>query len=490
MLRMSVKELPRRPTIGEVLVRAGLITQQQLAQAEEDAKRNRKAIQQSLVDLGLLSKSGLLKALAESWGVKTVDPPQMELDVEIAGAIPEVVARRHVALPFAREGSTLYVAAADPRDLFVIEDIHLRTGLEVVPYLAMPADIMRALDRIYGRGDVAGILLGDVVKEGTADPEYQMDIGCAEVGSPDDAAIDKESTDSGSPAAAHPLPLGPGGRGAYEAAQEAERDPVDCSVFAPPEARPPDSFLVQVFVHRPEQAEEARSAAKEFDSDSARRGATALGTRVSRGTRLMIELRMPVLHVDRPARELVWRGSSDSVQFEVTPALGRPPATVIGEVLVSQDSVPIGEIKFKLKVAAALAAGDNQAAPSGEARRYRKAFVSYASQDRAEVLRRVQMLTAAGIEFFQDVIDLRPGDRWSDELYDKIDESDVLFLFWSSAARRSDWVEREWRYGLGKKGESFIRPVIIEGPPIPPPPAELAGLHFNDKVLYFLQGTT
>jgi hypothetical protein len=125
--------------------------------------------------------------------------------------------------------------------------------------------------------------------------------------------------------------------------------------------------------------------------------------------------------------------------------------------------------------------------PTGEARRYSRAFISYASKDRAEVLRRVQMLKSVGIDFFQDVLNLEPGDRWAQELYKHIDESDVLFLFWSTAAKESEWVAKEWQYALEKKGDDFIRPVGIEGPPIPAPPEPLRHLHFGDPILYFLR---
>jgi len=91
------------------------------------------------------------------------------------------------------------------------------------------------------------------------------------------------------------------------------------------------------------------------------------------------------------------------------------------------------------------------------------------------------------VECFQDVLDLDPGDRWEKELYRRIDESDVLFLFWSQAAKDSEWVEREWRYGLERRGDDFIEPWPIEGPPVPSPPEDLKHLHFGDRILYFLQ---
>jgi type IV pilus assembly protein PilB len=58
-------------------------------------------------------------------------------------------------LPFAKEDKVLLVAMADPRDFFISEDIHLRTGLEVQSYLALPEDILRELGKVYGLGGTA-----------------------------------------------------------------------------------------------------------------------------------------------------------------------------------------------------------------------------------------------------------------------------------------------------------------------------------------------
>jgi hypothetical protein len=267
------------------------------------------------------------------------------------------------------------------------------------------------------------------------------------------------------------------------------RDEVDCTVFSPPEVGVRESFLVQVFAHIPAKAAEARGLAEEFDPEAKRLGVTSLATEIDRGSKLTFELLMRELTVHDPVQELIWRGRSQSVQFEVTAPAGFRPQVFTGKVLISQDTVPVGRIGFKLRVVEDTAVAEKQSAPRGEAERYRTAFISYASKDRQEVLKRVQMLTATGIDFFQDVLDLDPGDRWEKKLYERIDESDVLFLFWSTAARESEWVRREWQYGLERKGEDFICPVIIEGPPPPEPPPELTHIHFSDKVLYFMSPT-
>ena len=198
---------------------------------------------------------------------------------------------------------------------------------------------------------------------------------------------------------------------------------------------------------------------------------------------------MPPLQVEPPVDSLVWRGGPVAVQFEVSVPESCPTGAVIGWVGVSQGGVPIGHIRFRITVVDGSAAA--APVPAGDqAVRYRSAFVSYASQDRGEVVKRLQTLQAVGISLFQD-IDMEPGERWAQRLYHQIDDCDLFLLFWSTAARGSEWVRREALYALERgatagDGRPDIRPVIIEGPPIPPPWEELAHLHFGDKLLYVL----
>jgi TIR domain-containing protein len=165
---------------------------------------------------------------------------------------------------------------------------------------------------------------------------------------------------------------------------------------------------------------------------------------------------------------------------------------IIGTLTVCSENVPVGHIKFKLSVSdSRVQDGDPPKLAGDDARAYHKAFISYASQDRNEVLKRVQMLSRLKIEFFQDLLSLEPGARWEKELYRHIDDSDMFLLFWSSSAKQSKWVLEEVRYALKRKGGDDlsppeILPIIIEGPPPVPPPAELAHLHFNDYITYFL----
>jgi hypothetical protein len=56
------------------------------------------------------------------------------------------------------------------------------------------------------------------------------------------------------------------------------------------------------------------------------------------------------------------------------------------------------------------------------------------------------------IDYFQDVLDLEPGQLWEEELYRRIDECDLFLLFWSASARELEWVRREVVRALERQG--------------------------------------
>lgn len=231
-----------------------------------------------------------------------------------------------------------------------------------------------------------------------------------------------------------------------------ENDLVECSVFAPPAAPQGETIMVQAFAHLSEQQDKARKLAEEFDSTALRRAVKTLSSRIARGTELMFHLAMSRVTVSDPVQTLIWNGHPESVQFPVEVPPDCPTGNVAGKLTVSQNSVPIGQISFLLKI---VPAGESIPSalpePAGEAARdYRYAFISYASKDRDKVLARVQMLDQMGIEYFQDLLSLDPGDRWEKELYKNIDRCDLFLLFWSTASKESPWVMKEVDYKIGR----------------------------------------
>lgn len=269
-------------------------------------------------------------------------------------------------------------------------------------------------------------------------------------------------------------------------------DDIVCSAFCPPAPLLGDEFLVQVFAHPPGGDSDAAKAAREVDVDAVRHGSKRLRLPVPRGTVLHISISAPGLDVTNPVEELVWMGGAEGVQFVLKVPWACAAQRVLVTVTIGRGAIPLGTLRFQLSIARGTARDEGRLIPKpAEAvvTRFAKAFASYASADRAEVLRRTQMVAMLGIECFQDVLSLEPGERWQKTLYTRIDECDLFLLFWSHSARASEWVLKEARYALARQngdaqGPPTIRPVVLEGPPVPSPPEDLGHLHFNDAMQY------
>ena len=267
---------------------------------------------------------------------------------------------------------------------------------------------------------------------------------------------------------------------------------VHCTVFAPYEAAPGDAFLVQAFAHLAKQAPLLTELAKQSDRDAAKRGAASIGA-IARGEKLGFYLEMPGLEIDEPAQSLDWLGEITSLEFGVSVPETFKPRSINCKLSVSRHDVPIGHVKFNFKISAAPEVPEKEPGLNAHPNfvRYKLAFISYASADRREVMKRVQMLDLAKIKYFQDLLSLEAGEQWEPAIYRYIDECDVFYLFWSTAAKESKWVEKEVQRALKRKGDKFDAPpeimaVPIEGPPPVAPPPYLEAIHFDSKFLYFI----
>jgi hypothetical protein len=265
-------------------------------------------------------------------------------------------------------------------------------------------------------------------------------------------------------------------------------DTVDCSVFAPPAAPAGTTVMVQVFLHVPAHAERAAFMASMMDQSAVLKGVKTLEIAVPRGAEVTVSLSGVDLEIDEPQQTVVWRGEPTFCQFVVRLPDGCDGKSFHPVVRIAVAGGLVGRIAFRL--AADPAVATPQSSPQGEsARRYAHAFLSYASADRREVLKRAQVLEAAGVSFFQDSLKLDPGARWQKEIYRNIDKCDLFLLFWSRAAKSSEWVVKEAEYALRRQVRNGslpdIVPVILETPP-PLPPEGLSEIHFDDRVHHLI----
>jgi type IV pilus assembly protein PilB len=135
--------------LGEILVREGLITHDQLRKALQEQKNSGMRLGYTLVKLGFIEETEVSKMLARQYRMPAVDLSRFEVDAKILKLIPPDIATKHTVLPLKREGRTLTVAIADPNNVAAIEDIKFITRCDVFPVIAGEYTLRNAIDRYY-----------------------------------------------------------------------------------------------------------------------------------------------------------------------------------------------------------------------------------------------------------------------------------------------------------------------------------------------------
>ena len=141
-----------RKRLGEILIQAGVLDEGKLRAALNEQRRWGGPLGRILVDMKLVSEEAMVQALSQQLNFPTVTLDQLRIRNEVLDLLPAELAEQHSAIPFNVQGKFLDVAMADPTNLGIIDELRIRTRLNVRPYLAGPKSIERALAKHYGRG--------------------------------------------------------------------------------------------------------------------------------------------------------------------------------------------------------------------------------------------------------------------------------------------------------------------------------------------------
>jgi type IV pilus assembly protein PilB len=139
--------------LGEILLREGLVTRDQLAQALAEQKNTKHRLGYILVKLGLVQELEITKVLARQYRMPAVDLTRFEVDPKIIKLVPADMATKNVVLPLKREGRTLTVAMADPTDLGLLEDLKFITRFDLFPVIAGEYTLRNLIEKYYEASD-------------------------------------------------------------------------------------------------------------------------------------------------------------------------------------------------------------------------------------------------------------------------------------------------------------------------------------------------
>jgi len=147
--------------LGKVLVRAGLITEEQLDAALTLGEDGR-SLTTVLADEKITTDVKIAQVVAESMGLAFVDLAGYEVDPNAAMLLANDLSRRHHVLPIKIQDDELIVAMADPANIFAIDDLRIVTGYEIRPVVATESDLSAAIDKFATMNQNVDQMVGDI----------------------------------------------------------------------------------------------------------------------------------------------------------------------------------------------------------------------------------------------------------------------------------------------------------------------------------------
>ena len=140
----------KRKKLGEYLLEAGLINDQQLKEALRRQRQTKEPLGHILSRSGMVSEADICRTLHAQLGLPIVDLQAIAIDDGIIRLIKEELAKKYTAIPIEVENrTTLRVAMADPLNAAALEDLRFQSGYFVRPVLAPPTEIVEAISKYY-----------------------------------------------------------------------------------------------------------------------------------------------------------------------------------------------------------------------------------------------------------------------------------------------------------------------------------------------------
>lgn len=134
-----------REQLQALLVEPGHVSQEDWDAVVVEAERQRKEIDEILLEKGLILDEQLGRLLAEAVGVPFMNLRTQSITPEMLQILPEEMARTRGVMAFGVKDGVLQLGMVYPKDVELLNMIARKTGVKVQPYLVTRRDLRQAL---------------------------------------------------------------------------------------------------------------------------------------------------------------------------------------------------------------------------------------------------------------------------------------------------------------------------------------------------------
>lgn len=136
--------MPRKE-LGEILLQADLINEQQLKEALALQRTFGERLASVLVRQNILTEKFAVTYLGRQLGMPPVDLSKTDIELSLLDVVPLELCERNLVFPIRVEGTRLQLAMSDPMDHALVSEIEFKTGVRLAPMIALEASIKNAI---------------------------------------------------------------------------------------------------------------------------------------------------------------------------------------------------------------------------------------------------------------------------------------------------------------------------------------------------------
>ena len=163
----------KKMKIGEILVSAGVILEEQLTEALRSQHQLGGTLGENLVRMGFLTEEALLSALSEQLGMQHINLLKVEVPASVQNLVQMETVRLRRLLPIGFEKNRLVVGMVDPSDLSALSEVEFQSGHSTKAVILSANHFEQALAFFQNRGYGAVPLKVDAEKEAARRPKVE-----------------------------------------------------------------------------------------------------------------------------------------------------------------------------------------------------------------------------------------------------------------------------------------------------------------------------
>ncbi|MFA6989455.1 MAG: ATPase, T2SS/T4P/T4SS family [Candidatus Gastranaerophilaceae bacterium] len=166
--------LPGKKRLGDMLLEKGMITEEQLQQALNEAKRTGEPIGHALVSRGFVDIEELKNVLSEQQGVDHVNSEQLRMTENHLKYLPTDFIIENKIVPLSSDGKNIIVGMVNPNDKNTLNEVVYLTGLRPTPLLITHIEFEQIIKTFLKEQEQQSRIFEQISAENATDKETTL----------------------------------------------------------------------------------------------------------------------------------------------------------------------------------------------------------------------------------------------------------------------------------------------------------------------------